>query len=80
MEGIVSTCDRCHKEIIKGSEYISITKNIELIVLSETGNEDEVEMIQSDILVAFCESCGNKFDTDTLIKLINLTPGGTLEN
>ena len=80
MEGIISTCDRCRKEIIKGSEYISITKNIEQIVLSENGNEDEVEMIQSDILVALCASCGNKFDTETLIKLINLTPGGTQDN
>ncbi len=75
-----SHCDRCGKEIPKGTAYVCITKNIEQIIHSIGLNEDEVEVIQSDLLITLCGSCGNKFDANTFVKLINLTPGGTLEN
>ena len=79
---IVSECDRCGKEIARGTAYVCITKNIEQIEYSIVNNQDEAQIIQSDILIALCGSCGNKFDTETLIKLINMTSGGngTLQN
>jgi NAD-dependent SIR2 family protein deacetylase len=58
---------------------VCITRNIEQIEHSIASNEDEIEVIQSDILINLCGSCGNKFDTETLIKLISITPGGTTQ-
>ncbi len=79
MNDIVSNCDRCGKDIPTGSAYVCITRNIEQIERSISSNEDEVEVIQSDILISLCGSCGNKFDTETLVKLISITPGGTTQ-
>ena len=73
------TCDRCGKEIPTGSAYICLTRNIEQIEHSIANNEDEVVVIQSDLLITLCGSCGNKFNTDTPIKLISITPGGTTQ-
>ena len=79
MNLIVVNCDRCGKEIPKGKAYVCITRNIEQIEHSISSNEDEVEVIQSDLLITLCGSCGNKFNTETLIKLISITPGGTTQ-
>lgn len=75
MNDIVSECDRCGKLIPTGSAFVCITRSIEQIEHSIASNEDVAEVIQADILIALCGTCGNKFDTDTLVKLIQVTPG-----
>ncbi len=76
MEEIIMICDRCGKEIPSGSAYVCITKNIEQIEHSIATNVDEIQVIQSDQLITLCGSCGNNFDTETLIKLFRMMPGG----
>ena len=71
MNEIVSACDRCGKYIPTGSAYVCISRSIEQIEHSIERNEDEALIIQSDILIALCGSCGNKFDIGTLINLIS---------
>ncbi|MBZ5857610.1 hypothetical protein [Flavihumibacter profundi] len=71
---IVSACDRCGKPIPKGSAYVCISRNIEQIEHNIAGNEDEVQVIDAEIIIALCGSCGNKFDTGALQKLVQLIP------
>ena len=77
---IIDKCDRCGKAIPHGSAYISLNRNIEQLEHSIANNKDEVQVIQSDILLVLCGSCGNMFDTETMVKLIRLTPGGKQQN
>ncbi len=59
---IVIECERCGKHIPKGSAYVCFTKNIEQIEHSIPDNQDEITIIDSEMLIALCGSCGNKFD------------------
>ena len=77
---IIDKCERCGKTIHQGSAYVCLTRNIEQIEHSIANNEDEIQIIQSDPLITLCGSCGNMFDTETLVKLIRLTPGGKSQN
>lgn len=79
-EEIISNCDRCGKFIPKGSAYVCVTRNIEQVEHSIIDSEDQVVVIQSDVLIALCGSCGNNFDTETLVTLINLTQNGKTRN
>lgn len=55
--------------------YVCLTRNIEQVDHSVVSNEDEMEVIQSKVILRLCGLGGNRFDTDTLIERINLTPG-----
>lgn len=72
----VNKCDRCGKHIPNGSAYVCITRNIEQMEHSVVDNDNLIEIIRSDQLVTFCGRCGNSFDSDMLVKLIGLIPGG----
>ncbi len=79
MNDIVNFCDRCGKPIPTGSAYVCLTRNIEQVQHCITTNEDEIEIIESEMLIALCGYCGNKFNADTLVKLIHLIPDCTKE-
>ena len=74
MDEIVTHCDRCGKEIPHGSAFVSIQKSIEQIQFSIIDNENYSQVIDASLLYSMCGSCGNKFDSETLIRLIELTP------
>lgn len=71
---IVTTCDRCSKPIPKGNAYVCISRSIEQIEHNIAENQDEVQVIDADIIIALCGSCGNKFDTASLQKIVALIP------
>jgi hypothetical protein len=77
---IVSACDRCGKPIPKGSAYVCISRSIEQIEHNIAGNQDEAQVIDAEIIIALCGSCGNKFDTASLRKLVELIPWDPVDN
>ena len=74
MNDIVSSCDRCGKEIPDGSAYICLTRNIEQIEHSISDLEDSAQILHSDLLYSMCGTCGNRFSHETLIELISIIP------
>jgi hypothetical protein len=74
MNEIVCECERCGKPIPKGNAYVCIYRSIEHIEHSVSQNEDIAQIIDADILIALCSSCGNKFDAETLVKIISSMP------
>lgn len=74
MNDIVDNCDKCGKSIPTGAAYVCITRSIEQIEYSVASMEYSAEAIDADILIALCGRCGNAFDTETLVKLINIVP------
>jgi ribosomal protein S26 len=71
---IVTSCDRCSKPIPKGNAYVCIYRSIEQIEHNIAENQDEVQVIDAEIIIALCGNCGNKFDTAALHKLVQLIP------
>ena len=76
MEDVIANCECCGKAITRGAAYVCLARNIEQVEHSVSRQADEVEVIQSDMLLALCGRCGNRFDTDTLVRLIRLVPNG----
>lgn len=75
MNEIVDFCDKCGKAIPTGKPYISLSRSIEQIEIDPFINEYEVTVIHSDLLIALCPTCGQKFNQESLLKIIELLPG-----
>lgn len=74
MEEVITHCSRCKKPIYRGAAYVCIARNIEQVEHSVSAHEDQVEIIQSDMLLSLCGRCGNRFDAGLLEQLIQLIP------
>jgi DNA-directed RNA polymerase subunit M/transcription elongation factor TFIIS len=74
MSKAYTTCDKCGKEIHYGNAYVSVQRNIEQAEHNFVNNEDDVQVIDSELLLTLCGSCGNKFHFDILAKLIEAIP------
>ena len=67
-------CDRCEKEIKSGKAYIAIVRNVEHSEFNVMLNAEEIEVVHSEQLITFCGSCGNKFNAQTILQIINAIP------
>jgi hypothetical protein len=74
MSNIYATYDKCGKEILYGNAYVSVQRNIEQAKHNFISNEDDIQVIDSELLLTLCGSCGNKFHFDILAKLIEAIP------
>ena len=74
MDEIVSKCDKCGKEIPRGTAYVCIQQNIEQVLFSFEENNNYAEVIDSNILFAMCGRCGNQFDYESLVNLLKIIP------
>lgn len=70
-------CDRCGKLISKGSAYVSINRNIEQLIHNVIEDSDEIEVIDSFMLLALCPTCGNKFSIEQISNIIKVIPTDT---
>lgn len=67
-------CEICQKRIPRGAAYVCISKNIEQYEVDIVDDEDKVEVIHSEGLITMCGGCGNRFDDELLVRLIQMTP------
>lgn len=70
-------CSRCGKVINYGNAYVSIVRNVEQAEFDLATNSEEIEVINSDEIIALCGSCGNSFNADTIANIINAVPSGS---
>ena len=68
MEQSEMICYRCDRQIPTGRAFLCISKSIEQI--EHQGEKDIVQVIEAEVLITLCPSCGNRFDSDKLIELI----------
>jgi hypothetical protein len=71
---VYTTCDKCGKEIDYGNAYVSIARNIEQAEHIFATDKDEVAVIDSELLLTLCGSCGNTFHYDVIAKIIKTIP------
>jgi hypothetical protein len=69
-------CRPCKKAIYYGNAYVTILRNIEQADFELTTNQEEITVIDSNEVITFCGSCGNSFDSETIVNIINAIPSG----
>jgi hypothetical protein len=74
MNSVFTTCDKCGKEIHYGNAYVSVQRNVEQAEHNFISNEDEVQIIDSELLLTLCGKCGNAFHYDIIARLIDTIP------
>jgi hypothetical protein len=74
MAGVFYTCDRCGRDINYGSKYVSIERNVERASHNILKDRDEVKIINSELLLMMCDTCGKEFGHDNLTKIISAIP------
>ena len=77
MDKKYTECSRCGKAINYGNAYVSIVRNVEQAEFDLATNSEEIEVINSDEIIALCGSCGNSFNADTIANIINAVPSGS---
>ncbi len=70
MPFLFTTCDQCGKDIYYGNAYVSIARNIEQIDYDKRTKEDQVQVIDSEVILLLCAKCGNAFHYDRIKDLI----------
>jgi len=73
MDEICAECLLCDRPIYYGNAMVSINRNVEQMNQTEEYPDGEVTVIDSDLLLALCASCGNRFYTEYLRELIALS-------
>lgn len=74
MDKKYTECSRCGKVINYGNAYVSIVRNVEQAKFDLATNSEEIEVINSDEIIALCGACGNSFNADTIANIINGLP------
>src|SRR5450432_1157468 len=70
MPFLFTTCDQCSKDIYYGNAYVSIARNIEQIDYDKLTKKDQVQVIDSEVVLLLCAKCGNTFHYDRIKELI----------
>ena len=73
-EDLSGECDYCGAIIPEGNPYVLIMKNIESIEYSILNNRVEATVVDSQELITYCKTCGNRFDMETAMKLLRTIP------
>jgi len=60
-ENVYEHCAWCGREIRYGDVSVSIAVNVE-----RADEQEGIEVMQSDLVLVLCESCGSRLDTDRL--------------
>ena len=68
------TCDMCGKSIPVGHPMVTISKSIESMQVDPESGRAEIEVVDSQVLLVFCGHCGNRFDTESMVKLARELP------
>jgi len=63
-------CALCGKIIPKGKQYICLERNVEKIIADDVSKQELVEIIDSNVLLIFCKTCGKAFNDKKLSDLI----------
>jgi hypothetical protein len=74
MSNVFTTCDKCGKEILYGNSYVTIARNVEQAEHIISSNKDEVQVIDSELLLTLCGRCGNAFHYDIIARIIDTIP------
>ena len=69
-----SECDRCGKVINYGNAYVSISRNVEQADYKLATDSTTITVIDSLEVYTLCGICGNRFDANTISKIINAIP------
>ena len=69
-ENVYTTCNWCGKDIAYGNAQVTISRNIEQMDSTEEYPEGVATVIDSENLLELCAECGNKLDTETIIKIL----------
>ncbi len=69
-----TVCDMCGKIILPGRPVVRIRKSIGSEEVNPENNRDEIEVVEDQVLLEFCGHCGNRFDTDAMVKLARELP------
>jgi len=64
-------CDSCDALIKYGEHHVTIQRNLEKGYYNVLLKRNEATIEESDLLLIFCQSCGNKFKSALLIKNMN---------
>jgi hypothetical protein len=74
MNNVFTTCHKCEKEIKYGNAYVTIVRNVEQAEHILATGVDEIEVIDSNEIITLCGTCGNRFNSDTIVQIINAIP------
>jgi len=64
----------CGKAIPIGHPMVSISKSIESMQVDPESGREEIEVVDSQVLLVFCGHCGNRFDSEAMVKLARELP------
>ena len=69
-----TVCDMCGKAIPVGHPMVMISKSIESMQVNPENGSREIEVVDDQVLLAFCGHCGNRFNTEAMVKLARELP------
>ncbi len=69
-----TVCNKCGKTIPDGRPRVAISKTIESAEVDPETGREEIEVVDAQVLLIFCGRCGNRFDTDALVRLAREIP------
>ena len=69
-----TVCDMCGKAIPAGHPMVTIRRSIESAQINPENGSREIEVVDDEELLVFCGHCGNRFDTQAMVKLARELP------
>ena len=57
-------CNKCGKTIKHGSAYVAITREVEAYENNSNEREEVVNVIDAELVLVFCTTCGNALNAD----------------
>jgi hypothetical protein len=66
METAFTSCAKCGKDIKFGSDYVTISKTIEIATRNNKDNDITIDVKDTVEYVTLCKSCGDKITLDPI--------------
>jgi hypothetical protein len=67
---VFSACFRCGKNICYGNAAVTFSRHIEQVDQTAEFPDGQVTVIQCDVLLTLCASCGNRFSTERATEVL----------
>lgn len=67
-------CEKCNEEIPFGTPHYTIVKNLEFYCENPETKEAEIEVEESEQIIALCKSCGSYFNNENLEIILKHLP------
>ena len=67
-------CEKCNQEIPFGTPHYTIVKNLEFYCENPETKEAEIEVEESEQIIALCKSCGSYFNNENLEIILKHLP------